>query len=313
MTISILLLLGGVLLAWLGGELFVRGSVGLASWARWPTAVIGATVAAFGTSAPELFVAIHSARDGVPQLSFGDVLGSNVVNIALVLAIALLIAPMKAARGDVLRDYTIALLVPPLVGVLALDGHISRFDGGLMLAVFAGWLALAVSDARRHSGADTSSGEAVKPGRSVLVTLAGLGVLMIAAQFVVHGGKGIAVALGWSTFVIGAVVVALATSTPELATTIISKLKGHDEMGLGNILGSNIFNALFIAAVVALIQPFDMPFVAVRTALIGGLLSTLLIWPGKAGLIGRGRGVVLLLLYAAFVWISMGEAGGTSH
>lgn len=313
MTLSLLQLLVGVLLAWFGGELFVRGSVGLASWARWPTAVIGATVAAFGTSAPELFVAIHSARDGVPQLSFGDVLGSNVVNVALVLAIALLMAPMKASRGGVLRDYSIALLVPLVVGVVALDGYISRLDGVFMLAVFAGWLTLAVTDARRHSKSVEASDESVKTGKSVLVTLLGLGVLMVAAQFVVHGGKGIATALGWSTFVIGAVVVALATSTPELATTIIAKLKGHDDIGLGNILGSNIFNALFIASIVALIQPFEMPFVAVRTALIGGLVSTLLIWPSKAGSIGRGRGVLLLIVYAAFIMISMKEASGASH
>lgn len=313
MTLSLSQLLIGVLLAWFGGELFVRGSVGLASWARWPTAVIGATVAAFGTSAPELFVAIHSARDGVPQLSFGDVLGSNVVNVALVLAIALLIAPMKASRGSVQRDYSIALLVPLVVGVVALDGRISRLDGAFMLAVFAGWLSMAVKDARRHSKSIETSDESVNPGKSVLFTLLGLGVLMVAAQFVVHGGKGVAAALGWSTFVIGAVVVALATSTPELATTIVAKLKGHDDIGLGNILGSNIFNALFIASVVALIQPFEMPFVAVRTALIGGLLATLLIWPSKTGSIGRGRGLFLLLIYAAFIMISMKEASGVSH
>jgi len=136
MTISILFLLAGVVLAWLGGSLFVDGAVGLARWARWPVAVIGVTVAAFGTSSPELMVAIQSAREGAPQISLGDVLGSNVVNIALVLALVLSLSGMKVEDAGVRRDWACALTAPFIMAAVLWDGWFSRLDAVVLIGLF---------------------------------------------------------------------------------------------------------------------------------------------------------------------------------
>lgn len=315
MTIPILLLLTGVVLAWIGGMLFVDGSVGLARWARCPVAVIGVTVAAFGTSAPELMVAIQAARDGVPSISLGDVLGSNVVNIALILALVLSLSGMKAEDDGVRRDWGWALAVPLILAAVLWDGWFSRTDAVILMGIFFLWLTLVVRHARRHRTRNKE--EIVEAGRAsllktALLVLIGLGMLIGAAHFVVHGGQGVALALGWSPFVVGAVVVAVATGTPELATTIIARFRGHHDVGLGNILGSNVFNALFIAALAALIHPYAVKLPELMPSLIFGIVTTLMILPGKGGALGRWRGFLLLALYAGYVAMTL-NAGGATH
>ncbi|MDZ4403584.1 calcium/sodium antiporter [Prosthecobacter sp.] len=308
----ILMLIAGVVLAWFGGEFFVKGGVGLARWAHWPTAVIGVTVAAFGTSSPELLVAIHAALDGVPQISLGDVLGSNVVNVALVLAIVLALSGMQVEDGGVRRDWFICLLVPGIVYALLFDGWFSRLDAGIMMVCFFVWLIIVIRHARRHAVTRTEPGEHVSLPKTIFELLAGLALLIGAAQFVVHGGKGVATALGWSPFIVGAVVVAAATSTPELATTLIARMRGHHDVGLGNILGSNIFNVFFIASVAALIQPYAVKVPEIAPSLLFGGITVLLILPGKKGALGRWRGFVLLAVYAVYVVITV-SAGGEGH
>ncbi|MFC5457396.1 sodium:calcium antiporter [Prosthecobacter fluviatilis] len=311
MTESVCYLIAGVVLAWFGGELFVRGGVGLAAWARWPAAVIGVTVAAFGTSSPELMVAVHSAMDGVPQISLGDVLGSNVVNVSLVLALVLAFSGMKAEDGGVWRDWFVALLAPGLVYALLMDGWFSRQDAVIMMACFFTWLFVVIRHARAHAAASAAPVEKVSVSKMLGFSLVGLLVLIGAAQFVVHGGKGVAAALGWSPFVVGAVVVAVATSTPELATTLIARMRGHHDVGLGNILGSNIFNVLFIASVAALIHPYAVRLPEIMPCLLFGAVTTLLIIPGLDGSIPRWRGIVLLALYAAYMVLTLNQ--GAAH
>lgn len=311
MTAALLLLLAGVLLAWLGGSLFVDGAVGLARRARWPAAVVGVTVAAFGTSAPELMVAVQAAVDGVPQISLGDVLGSNVVNIALILALVLASSGLKAEDGGLRRDWWAALAVPALLAVLLADGWFGRLDAGVLLAVFAGWLAAVVRRARRHAAAQAVEASPVESPGAVLVRVAGgLGLLLAAAQCVVHGGTGVAQALGWSPFVVGAVVVAVATGTPELATTLVARWRGHHDVGLASILGSNIFNGLCIAALAALIRPYPVRPPELVPSLVFGALATLLVRPGPKGRLGRSRGLVLLALYAGYLALSLRRPAG---
>lgn len=306
------MLVAGVVLAWFGGEFFVKGGVGLAHWARWPTAVIGVTVAAFGTSSPELLVAIHAALDGVPAISLGDVLGSNVVNVALVLAIVLALSGLRTEDSGVRRDWFISLLVPGVVYALLFDGWFSRLDAAIMMAGFFVWLIIVIRHARRHAVTRTEPGEHVSLPKTIFALLAGLMLLIGAAQFVVHGGKGVATALGWSPFIVGAVVVAAATSTPELATTLIARMRGHHDVGLGNILGSNIFNAFFIASVAALIKPYAVKVPEILPSLGFGVITTLLILPGQGGTLGRWRGFVLLAVYAVYVMLTV-NAGGAGH
>jgi cation:H+ antiporter len=296
-----LTLLLGIACAGAGGELFVRGAVGLAHWARISPGIIGATVAAFATSSPELSVSINAALAGNPDIALGDALGSNVVNVALILALALVISGIQTPRDSLKRDFPVAVLVPILTGVLFLDGVLSRVDGLLLLGMFCAWIVAAVLDAKKQrSAAQTVLGE---PRRWMvaLSCVGGLVLLVAAGNFIVAGAKGIAVAFGVGEFLIGATVVAIGTSAPELATTVISKLRGHDEIGLGTIVGSNIFNGLFVVAIAAIIHPIVVPWREVATALAFGVVALMVTWPPRSGFIERRRGVVLLVLYVGWL------------
>ena len=291
----------GVLCAGIGGELFVRGVVGIALWARVSAGIVGATVAAFATSSPELSVAIGSALAKKPEISLGDALGSNVVNVALILAIPVIMTGIKSTPDSVQRDFPFALLAPILAAVLALDGELSRLDGAVLMAAFLFWLGVVMLEVRRQrSAAEKVLGER-RGWLAALLSLAGFICLIAAGHFIVIGAKGIALSFGIGEFVIGATIVAIGTSIPELATSIISKIRGHDEVGLGTILGSNIFNGLFIIAVAAMIYPIKVALREVLPVLGFGLITVILIWPPSHGYIGRGRGLLLLVLYAAYV------------
>jgi cation:H+ antiporter len=291
----------GIACAGIGGELFVRGTVGLAHWARITPGIIGATVAAFATSSPELSVAINSALAGKPEIALGDALGSNVVNVALILGLALVISEIKSPRDSVKRDFPVGLLIPIITGVLFLDGELSRFDGLLMLSMFFAWLAAAIMEARKQrSAADKILGEHRK-WLIVLSCIAGFTLLVAAGNLIVGGARGIAIAFGIDAFIIGATIVAIGTSVPELAITVIAKLRGHDEVGLGTILGSNIFNGIFIIAVAAIIHPITVAWREAAIALIFGFVALLFTYPTHTGFIERRRGVLLLVLYAAYL------------
>jgi cation:H+ antiporter len=302
-------LASGVICAGIGGELFVRGAVGLAHWARVSPGIIGATVAAFATSSPELSVSISAALAGKPQIARGDALGSNIVNVALILALAVLASGIRSSRDAVRRDFFAALLVPMITGVLFLDRALSRIDGFLLLSVFLVWLATVVIEVRRQrSAADEVLGEH-RGWLAIVLGLVGLVFLVAAGHLIVAGAKGIAVSFGIDEFVVGATIVAIGTSVPELATTIIAKLRGHDELSLGTILGSNIFNGLFIVGVAAAIFPISVDWREITAALGFGILAMAFIFPTRSGLIERRRGVLLLVLYGAYlVTILQGKA-----
>jgi cation:H+ antiporter len=304
-----LALLLGVVCAGVGGEAFIRGAVGIARSTRVSPAIIGATVAAFATSSPELAVGVRASLAGAPQISLGDVLGSNVVNVALILALALCISGIVTSRQSIKRDFPVAIIVPIAIGLLALDGWLSRLDGFLLFSGFTGWLIATVGEARKQR----RSGEGRTPrwqiGLAIILCAVGLAFLIEAGQLVVTGAKGIARSYGVGEFVIGATVVAVGTSMPELATTIIAKLRGHDEVGLGTILGSNIFNGLLIVAVVAMICPISIDWREVAVALVFGLLAVACTFPIGSGFIGRGRGVLLLILYAVYLGAVLHRSG----
>lgn len=291
----------GVVCAGAGGEMLVRGAVGLAKWARISAGIIGATVAAFCTSSPELSVAIASSLAGEPEISLGDAIGSNLVNVSLILAIALCISGIRTQRASIRRDFPVALLAPVVLGVLGLDGVISRLDGALLLAFFGAWLVAVTKAAQRERSATAKVLGETRPGLAALQSTAGLALLVGSGHFVVTGAHGIAVAFGIPEFIIGATVVALGTSMPELATTVMAKVRGHDEIGLGTILGSNIFNGLLIVGTASVICPIRVARPSVSATLIVGLVTTALTFPQSSGLIGRRRGPILLVIYAIYV------------
>jgi cation:H+ antiporter len=291
----------GIIYAGLGGELFVRGAVGLAHWVRISPGIIGATVAAFATSSPELSVSINAALAGKPQIALGDALGSNVVNVALILALALVISGIQSPRDSVKRDFPVALLIPIITGVLLLDGVLSRFDGILMLCMFLAWLvAVSIEARKQRSVAEEVLGER-RGWRVVLLCAVGFACFVAAGNLIVAGARGIAVSFGIDEFIIGATVVAVGKSMPELATAVIAKLRGHDEVSLGTILGSNIFNGMFIVAVAATIHPITVAWREVAMALVFGFVALVCTYPPRQGFIERRRGVLLLALYAVYL------------
>jgi cation:H+ antiporter len=295
------ILLVGVACAAAGGELFLRGAVGLAHWARISAGIIGVTVAAFATSSPELSVAIGSALSGTPSISLGDALGSNVLNIALILGLVLTLGSLQANPADLKRDYPVALLAPVLLGLLAADGIVSRIDGIVLLAAFTMWMVFVTHAVhRQRSAAGEVLGEQ-RHTRAVLALIGGLALLIAAGRLIVTGATDIAVQWGLDAFVIGSVIVAVGTSVPEMATSLMARLRGHDDVSLSTLLGSNIFNGLFIIGVAAVIYPITVRWSEVAMALLFGLVVVGIVWPTRRHLLPRWRGLVLLGVYALYV------------
>ena len=295
----------GVACAGLGGELFIRGTVGLARWLRVSAGVIGVSITAFATSSPELSVAISSALSGSPRIALGDALGSNVVNVALILGFALVLGSIRSQRDDVKSNYWAAMLSPVILGVLAIDGVLSRVDGLLLIIAFAAWIThVTIAARRQRSSADSVLGEQ-REWLAILYGAIGLGLLILAGRLIVSGASGIATALGIGSFIIGAVIVAFGTSVPELATVVLSRIRKHDEIGLNTILGSNIFNGLLIIGVTATICPIVFARREVMTVLAFGIATVGMTLPSRNGYVQRWRGMILLVLYCTFVFTTI--------
>lgn len=301
MTGNLLILVLGLACAALGGELFVRGVVGIAEAARIPPGIVGATVAAFATSSPELSVAVSSALSDRPQLALGDALGSNVVNIGLVLGLAVLVGPIRVGRGTIRRDMAAALVIPLATIALAADGYLGRPDALVLLGAFFIWLVTTIAAARRERSAATAVLAEHSLSRAILVCVVGLLVLIAAGRLIVVGAKGIGADLGLDAFVVGVVFVAIGTSVPELATAVISRLRGHEEIGLGTVLGSNVFNGALVVPIVTLISPFRVDWSEIAISLVFGVLVILAVLPFPRPMLARGRGVLLLGLYGSSV------------
>ena len=300
MTGEVAALAGGLACAGAGGELFVRAAVGIAAWARVPAGVIGATVAAFATSTPEVSVAIGAALAEKPAIALGDGLGSNVVNVALVLGLALLIGPIVAPRESTRRDVPFAVVIPLATIVLALDGDLSRIDAAILLSVFSAWLVLTTLGARRDRSAAVAVLAERSHARSIVELVVGLVLLVAAGRLIVFGARGVGEELGLDAFVVGATFVAVGTSTPELATTLVSRVRGHSEVGLGTLIGSNIYNGAFVIALAALIHPIGVNFREVGAAIGFGLALVALLLNAR-GALGRRLGVMFLALYVGYV------------
>lgn len=303
MTLSgndLLAVLGAVALAGIGGELFLKGVLGISGWLRVPRLLVATTLAAFATSSPELTVSSVAALAGKPEIGLGDALGSNVVNIALIFGLALLFGPIRVGRRELGRDFSLALGVPLLTLWLVRDGSISRGEGVALLLIFGLWIGLMIRAglAARAPAEFSADGH---PWRSLVLGVAGLACLVIAGRLFVGGATGIAAAFGVDAYVIGATVVAIGTSLPELVTVLLSRLRGHDDIGVGTLLGSNLFNGMAIVGTAATIHPISAPPAEVAVALGMGMLSLLFLIPGCDGVIGRGRGFILLGAYAVFV------------
>ncbi len=262
-------LIAGLLLLVAGAEVLVRGAAKLAAQFGIPPLVIGLTVVAFGTSAPETAVSVQAALNGSGDLAIGNVLGSNIANVLLILGLTALIAPLIVSRQLIRLDVPIMIGASLLTFALAWDGHLSRLDGALLFACVLAYSAFLIISSRQDKAADDEDEFAKEFGLhdtpkpyAWLINLAliavGLVLLVGGSNFLVEGAVSLARALGLSELVIGLTVVAIGTSLPELATSVLAALRGERDIAVGNIVGSNIFNLLCVLGLASLVSPLPI-------------------------------------------------------
>jgi cation:H+ antiporter len=318
-------LLGLALLA-LGGDLLVRGSARLARAFGIPSLVVGLTVVAVGTSAPEGAVCVQAALAGNPGVALGNVLGSNALNILLILGISAVVTPLAVQRQLVRLDVPVMIAASVLVLLLSLDGNLGLTDGVALLVLGVIYLALTVVVGIR---ADEDRKPRRRPPRvprglrhrllDLVMVGAGLGVLVAGADALVDGSVQIARVLGASELVIGLTLVAAGTSLPELATSVIAGIRGERDLAVGNVVGSNILNLFLVLGATGVSSPsgIPVPLGAVTfgmPVLVGVALACLpIFFTGR--LIARWEGILLLLYYGIYLFLLLLDAGGhdTQH
>jgi cation:H+ antiporter len=301
-------ILGGLALLALGGWGLVSGASRLAALAGVKPLLIGLTVVAFGTSAPEMAVSLHAGLAGSGDIALGNIVGSNILNVLLVLGATALAAPLTL-KPELLRlDVPIMVGVSALACFLALDGTVSRVDGGLLFAGLLGYLALSAVAGRRKNLAGlpaprVRAGPWEWSGRGGQVLL-GLGLLVLGARFLVDGAAAAARHLGMSELVIGLTVVAAGTSMPEVVTSIVAAARGERDIAIGNVVGSNLFNLLGVLGVTAALTPAGVPASAgLRTFDLPVMLAVaVLCLPvfSRRLRLGRTEGALFLLYYAVY-------------
>jgi cation:H+ antiporter len=262
---SPLLLAAGLIILIVGGELLVRSASALALRSGLPPVVIGLTVVAFGTSAPELAVGIDASLAGAPDLVIGNVVGSNIFNVLLVLGLAATIIPLRVEQRLVQLDIPILVGASAAFYLMASDGRVDRSEGLVLLIGIIGLTVFSIVQARRAGGAtgrrDLPVHDVVRRSlvRDLLTLVAGLGLLVVGARLLVAGAVSVATSLGLSELVIGLTVVALGTSLPEIATSVIAALRGERDLAVGNVVGSNLFNLGAVLGTTALVSPAGIP------------------------------------------------------
>ena len=295
----------GLILLYYGGDFLVTGSVRLSRFFKLSTFVIGATVIAFGTSAPELAVAILAALDEAPELAMGNVIGSNIANIGLVLGLTALIAPIVITPKRLKREYPPLFLATLIILLLAWDLNIHRSEGIIMLVLLALYLWRSFSQKEDFTTGQEEVG--LSPHKGIIyqfvLVLAGLVGLVSGAKFLVSGGVSIARMIGISEWFIGITIVAIGTSLPELVASIMAARRGQGEMAVGNIFGSNIFNILMVLGITSVIHPLNIqePIHPDLNILLGiTVLLLVLILLGKYFL-KKISGIALLSTYCLYI------------
>jgi cation:H+ antiporter len=314
---TIVLTLAGLLGLILGGEMLVRGAVSAATSFRISPMVIGLTLVGFGTSTPELVTSLQAALSGSSGIAIGNVVGSNISNVFLILGVAALLAPIAVNRAALRRDGTVLVLATLACLAVVLAGTAGRVAGAALVASLALYLTATLISERRSAGrspagqvyaseADAVPGPDLSLGLALLVALVGLVITIFGARALVIGAVSLAQAAGLSETVIGLTIVAIGTSMPELVTSVIAVRKGQGDVALGNVLGSNIFNILGILGVTALVQPMAVPAEIVRFDIwVMCAASVVLLVCARSGWqLSRREGAGMLVCYAAYLgWL----------
>jgi cation:H+ antiporter len=323
--VDILFIVGGLVLLVIGGELLVRGSVQVAERLGLSPLIIGLTLVGFGTSMPELVTSVQAALIGSPGIAVGNIVGSNIANILLILGIAAILSPIAVPPAALKRDGALVVVTALAFLLVAATVGLDRWVGVVFVAGLIGYITLAylqersapVTGPAEGHGAAYDKAEAVEeliPHRAggkgpllvpILLAIGGLVIVVIGGRLLVDGAVALARDFGISETVIGLTIVAVGTSMPELVTSIVAAIRRHGDVALGNVLGSNIYNLLGIGGVTALIAPTDVPEQIIRfdAPLMLGVSVLLLLFCYTGRGISRAEGGVLLAGYGAYLWL----------
>jgi len=303
-----LLLSAGLLLLFISGKYLVDSSVAISRRLRIPRMIVGLTVVAFGTSAPELLVSLQAAFSGYPEIAMGNVVGSNISNILLVLAITALIFPIPAPASSVKRDWPIMMGISLLLFVFSLDGWISRLEGTVFVGLLAGYILFSVLSSRGQARVAEKESEQSQMRWWVagIIFLGSCLGLAFGADLLVENVAVIAEEIGLSKRVVSITMVAVGTSIPELATSVIAAFKKETDISVGNIIGSNIMNILSVLGFTSLVSPisvsteiarFDIPW------MLGvSLLLLLFMLPAARSRISRREGFLMIFVYLLYIY-----------
>lgn len=310
--LSLLFLLLGLGLLYVGAQVLIKGGAALAFRFGLSALVVGLTVIAYGTSSPEMVVSLQAAISGNSAIAVGNVIGSNICNIALILGVCSLVQPLTASAQVIRREVPIMIGVSLLLVGVIWDGSIGRIEGALLLAglIAYTWMTVRAARVAKDAVAEQEYDKdfhvgAPSPGRSIALVLLGLGVLMGGSHLFVTGAVDIARYWGVSDVVIGLTVVAVGTSLPEFATSLVAALRKHSDVAIGNVVGSNIFNVLGILGLVALVHPIDATGISrVDLGMMVATAVALLPLARSGGRVNRVEGAILLGVYVAYtVWL----------
>lgn len=317
MLLQVLLLIVGFALLIKGADWFVDGASIIATKLRIPQLIIGMTVVAMGTSLPEAAISISAAIKQNAGIALGNVLGSNSLNVLLILGLTAVIAPITVQSSTAKVDIPFLLIVSVAVVLLGLLDHmLSRIDGIILLVLFVIYLAYLFYMARKHPAEDTkpaasSQKQQKKFWLSIVLTAVGIAMIVFGSNLAVDAATYIAQALGISDRVIGLTIVALGTSLPELVTSVTAAIKKNTDIAIGNVVGSNLFNILFVLAASAVISPIAYPPAFLVDSLVciasSGILLLLLAFDHK---LQRSNGIIMLICFAAYyVYLFLPQAG----
>jgi len=312
---AILLLAGGLVVLWKSADVLVDGAVGLAKRLGVSALVVGLTIVAMGTSAPEVATSIAAAVRGIGDVAIGNVYGSNICNLALVGGLAALIRPIRVQLRTLWREIPVMVMVALLLWPILHNLYLSRPEGSLLLAIFAGLILLTVYFARKEQHQNTSAQEhkSISLQKSVVFITIGLAGLALGAEMAVRGAVFVGEQIGLSKAVVGLTIIAIGTSLPELVTCVVAAVKSEHDISIGTIVGSNVFNALLAVGMAGTVRPF-----VIAGRLIGVDYWVMVVVSAGFAIIailgrrtiGRVGGVILVCGYIGYIVYLLGYTAG---
>ena len=303
MGVQIILLIVGFILLIKGSDFFVDGSSNIASILKIPSLIVGLTIVAFGTSAPEAAVSITSALAGSNELAVSNVIGSNLFNILLIIGLCALLNELKIGQ-DVLDNDMPFLVVITLIlsAFILIEWNLSRIEGIILFAILIGYIIYLIRNARNSKESEKVDKAEMSVIKSIIYIVGGVAGIVIGAKFVVNSASSIAITLGMSETLVGLTIVAMGTSLPELVTSLTALKKNENQIVIGNVIGSNIFNILFVLGASSAITPILInPNMLLDIALLAGVTILCLIFGKTQNKFDRKEGVIFIALFIGYM------------